>query len=214
MAERIYQMKYEFFSWRGFAVGAITIGLAFLFQSIISFPEIWFERGFGYTILIVISAMVVGVASGAILVYLFPPDQDVIGVAGLGSDDAAQHVSLFLILISLVMPLLSAFVFFFDYFGEDPLILIWVIIGFLAPSLGLTVSMFDRTNRISNDLESYFKNHSRLDISTLPWLMGQGPRTSTYRMGMLESAVKRVQYLAIHGHEIVKKETDRRYISH
>ena len=214
MAEPIYELKYEFFSWRGFAVGAITIGLAFLFQSIISFPDIWIERGIDYAFLIVVSAMIVGIASGSILVYLFPPDQDVIGVAGLGSDDAAQHLSLFLVLTSLVMPLLSAFAFFFDYFGEDPLILIWVIIGFLAPSLGLTVSMFDRTNRISNDLESYFKENNRLDISTLPWLMGQGPRTTTYRMGMLESAAKRVSHLTIYGHEIVKKEPDRRHVSH
>jgi hypothetical protein len=206
MAQPIFDMKYEFFSWRGFAVGAITIGLAFLFQSVISFPEIWAERGIEYVSLITVSAIVVGIASGSILVYLFPPDQDVIGVAGLGSDDAAQHVSLILVLISLVMPLLSAFVFFFDYFGDDPLILIWVIIGFLAPSLGLTVSMFDRTNAISNDLIKYFKENNSLDIASLSWLVGQGPRTSTYRMGMLESAIKRVDYLNIRGHVIIKRE--------
>ncbi len=214
MTELIYEMKYEFFSWRGFAVGAITIGLAFLFQSIISFPTIWTDDPLSYSLLIVASAFVVGIASGSILVYLFPPDQDVIGVAGLGSDDVAQHVSLLLVLMSLVLPLLSAFAFFFKYFSEDPLILIWVIIGFLAPSLGLTVSMFDRTNAISNDLELYFDSHETLDLTSLSWLIGVGPRTSTYRMGMLESAVKRVENLTIKGHEIVKTKSDNPLVSY
>ncbi|MGY5853840.1 MAG: hypothetical protein RTU92_09760 [Candidatus Thorarchaeota archaeon] len=207
MAEPITMMKYEFFSWKGFVVGAIAISLAFIFQSIIGFPTIWQYRAAGYVMLIVISAMVVGTASGAVLVFLFPPDQDVIGVSGLGSDNASQHISLLLVVLALVQPILSGFVFFFDYFGPDQLIFIWVLIGFAAPSLGLTIAMFDRTNAIADDLKLYFVNHDELDLTSLEWLIAVGPRTATYRMGMLESAARKTTGLRIRGHMITREES-------
>ncbi|MHA2362148.1 MAG: hypothetical protein ACXAB6_09520, partial [Candidatus Thorarchaeota archaeon] len=90
MANELMTMKYEFFSWRGFFVGVIIISFSLALQSVISFPQVWIDRALGYTLLIISSALIVGVASGSVLIFLFPPDQDVIGVAGIGSDDLSQ----------------------------------------------------------------------------------------------------------------------------
>lgn len=206
MPEEIKTMTYEFFSWRGFFTGASLIVISMVVQSIISFPEIWLDRTFSFTFLIAFSAMTIGTASGGVLVYLFPPDQDVIGVAGLGSDDATQHMALFLILVSLVQPLMSGFIFFFDYYSVDEFIFIWVIADFLAPSAGFTIALFDRTNTIAEDLRNYFQEHTRLKLSDLEWLHAVGPRTAAYRMGMLENAVRRVDDVHIRGHEIIREK--------
>ncbi|MHA1577508.1 MAG: hypothetical protein ACTSU3_09120, partial [Candidatus Thorarchaeota archaeon] len=107
MSDAIMTMKYEFFSLRGFAVGAIVISISLILQSGISFPEIWTEQSVGFSFLIISSAIIVGIASGSVLVYLFPPDQDVIGGAGLGSDNLSQHVALFLVILSLIQPVFS-----------------------------------------------------------------------------------------------------------
>ncbi|MHA1909644.1 MAG: hypothetical protein ACW98Y_20260 [Candidatus Thorarchaeota archaeon] len=204
MSDEIMTMKYEFFSWKGFLVGAIVISVALVLQSLISFPEIWVTRTLGYSLLIFFSAIIVGISSGSVLVFLFPPDQDVIGVAGLGSDDLTQHIALFLVILALIQPIFSGFVFFFEYFGEDPFVVIWVVVGFAAPSAGYATSMFDRTRAIASDLEIYFMHQKKLDMVTLEWLHGLGPRTAVYRMGMLESAADRVKGIRVRGHEIIK----------
>jgi hypothetical protein len=196
--------KYEFFSWQGFMVGAIAISLSLFLQSYISFSVVWTQDALKYGIFIIFSAMVVGIASGGVLVYLFPPDQDVIGIAGLGSDDVTQHLSLVLVILALVQPIFTGFVFFYEYFGADPLIFIWVLLSFAAPSLGLTTAMFDRSREIGEDLKVYFAANEKLDMANLEWLHAIGPRTATYRMGMLESAARRVEGLKISGHEIIR----------
>lgn len=207
MSDAIQSMKYEFFSWRGFAVGAGVISLSLYLQSIISFPNIWMERSFEFTFLIIISALIVGLASGSVLIFLFPPDQDVIGLAGLGSDELAQHLALILVIVSLIQPIFAGFVFFYDYFSlDDVLAFVWVLLGFAAPSAGFAISMFDRTKAIANDLEKYFEHNRTLDMSELAWLQGHGPRTSVYRMGMLENATSRMKNLRIRGHEIIKEK--------
>ncbi|MHA2425332.1 MAG: hypothetical protein ACXAEF_11120 [Candidatus Thorarchaeota archaeon] len=205
MPDEILTMKYEFFSWKGFVTGATVIAFALVFQSLISFPEIWVTRSFGYSSLIFFSALIVGFSSGSVLIFLFPPDQDVIGVAGIGSDDLSQHVALFLVILALVQPIISGFVFFFDFFGDDPLVIIWVLVGFAAPSAGYAVSMYDRTRAIALDLQLYFSQNTKLDMARLEWLYGLGPRTAVYRMGMLESAAARVKGIRIRGHEIIKE---------
>ena len=205
MANELMTMKYEFFSLRGFFVGAIIISISFMLQSVISFPQIWIDRALGYTLLIISSALIVGVASGSVLIFLFPPDQDVIGVAGIGSDDLSQHIALFLVILALIQPVISGFIFFFEYFGVDPFAVIWVLVGFGAPSAGFTVAMFDRTNAIAEDLKIYFAHNQKLDMAGLDWLHGLGPRTAVYRMGMLESAAEKVVGLRVRGHEIVQE---------
>jgi hypothetical protein len=205
LSDEIMARKYEFFSWQGFAVGAIIMALALVIQSEVSFPSIWELQATSYVLLIAFSSLVVGITSGGVLVYLYPPDQDVIGIAGLGSDDFTQHLSLVLVILSLVWPIFMGFVFFFEYFGSDPLIFIWVLLGFAAPSLGLTAAMFERSRAIGEDLKLYFSVHDKLDMASLDWLHAIGPRTATYRMGMLESAARNVEGLKITGHEIVKE---------
>lgn len=185
-------------------VGAIAISLSLFLQSYISFSVVWTQDALKYGIFIIFSAMVVGIASGGVLVYLFPPDQDVIGIAGLGSDDVTQHLSLVLVILALVQPIFTGFVFFYEYFGADPLIFIWVLLSFAAPSLGLTTAMFDRSREIGEDLKVYFAANEKLDMANLEWLHAIGPRTATYRMGMLESAARRVEGLKISGHEIIR----------
>lgn len=197
--------KYEFFSWQGFMVGAFIIALSLVVQSLTSFISVWTDHALGYILFITFSAIVVGVASGAVLVYLFPPDQDVIGIAGLGSDDFTQHLSLVLIILALVQPIFTGFVFFYEYFSTDLLIFIWVLLGFAAPSLGLTAAMFERSRAIGADLKVYFAAHERLDMAELDWLHAIGPRTATYRMGMLESAARGIDGLKIRGHEIIRE---------
>lgn len=206
MSEQILEMHYEFFSWQGFLVGGAVIGASLILQSLVSFPDVWTDVAIPFTSQVLISVLVVGLASGAILVYLFPPNQDIIGVVGLGSDDAPQYLSLALVVIALIQPILTGFVFFYEQFANDPFIIIWVLAGFAAPSIGLTAAMFDRTKSISNDLRLYFANHNRLDMSKLVWLKGVGPRTATYRMGMLETAANNVGHLRIRGHEIIKEK--------
>ncbi|TFH11332.1 MAG: hypothetical protein E4H14_00965 [Candidatus Thorarchaeota archaeon] len=205
MSDEIMERKYEFFSVQGFLVGAILITSSLVLQSLISFPEIWQTRAFGYVLLVVCSALVVGVTSGGVLVYLYPPDQDVIGIAGMGSDDSTQHLSLVLVILSLAGPIFFGFSFFYQQFANDVFIFIWVIASFAAPSLGLTIAMLDRSKDIEDDLRVYFTVHKKLDMASLDWLHGLGPRTATYRMGMLESAAKRIDGLRLSGHEIVKE---------
>ncbi|MFW9770122.1 MAG: hypothetical protein ACFFF9_14415 [Candidatus Thorarchaeota archaeon] len=205
MSDEIMARKYEFFSWQGFATGAIVMSLSFVLQSLLSFPAIWSELAVPYVLMIVFSSLIVGITSGGVLVYLYPPDQDVIGIAGLGSDDFTQHLSLVMVILALVWPVFSGFVFFYDYFGNDPWIFVWVLVGFAAPSLGLTAAMFERSRAISADLRLYFAVNTKLDMADLDWLHAIGPRTATYRMGMLESAARNVQGIKIIGHEIVKE---------
>ncbi|NWF95726.1 MAG: hypothetical protein HXY34_06255 [Candidatus Thorarchaeota archaeon] len=204
MAESALSMHYEFFSWKGFMVGATMIALLLIVQSWLGFPAVWSQRAIDYVLFIVVSAVVVGTASGSVLVYLIPPDQDVIGVSGLGSDAGAQHVSLVLVLLGLLQPMMTGFVYFFEYFGNDPLIVVWVVLSFAAPSAGLAEAMYDRQAAIAQDLRAYFSHHDRLDLVRLDWLHGHGPRNAVYRMGMLESAAKKVKYLKVVGHEIVR----------
>lgn len=196
--------KYEFFSWQGFILGALMIASTLTIQSLLSFPLVWQTRALGYVLLVVSSALVVGFTSGSVLVYLYPPDQDVIGIAGLGSDDSTQHISLILVILSLVGPIFFGFTFFSEEFSADPLILVWVLLSFAAPSLGLTAAMFERSREIAGDLRLYFSDNQKLDMAQLDWLHGLGPRTATYRMGMLESAARRVDGLRVTGHEIVR----------
>ena len=205
MSDEIMARKYEFFSWQGFTVGAIVMALSLIIQSLVSFNAVWTLRAFDYILFIALSSIVVGITSGGVLVYLFPPDQDVIGIAGLGSDDFTQHLSLILVILALVQPIFTGFMFFYEFFGADQLIFIWVLFGFAAPSLGLTTAMFERSRAIGDDLKVYFSIHEKLDMSNLDWLHAIGPRTATYRMGMLESAARRVQGLRITGHEIIRE---------
>ena len=204
MSDKILTMRYEFFSIKGsIAGGSVTIA-ALVIQSLISFPQAWMEQASQFVAFIITSALIVALASGSVLVFLFPPDQDVIGVAGLGSDDLTQHIALFLVILSLIEPMLAGFVFFYPYFGTDPFIFIWVIVGFAAPSAGFSVSMFDRTSEIAGDLEDYLSKNSSLDLTELEWLHGLGPRTSVYRMGMLENAATKLPGVRVRGHLIVK----------
>ncbi|MFW9795270.1 MAG: hypothetical protein ACFFEE_13260 [Candidatus Thorarchaeota archaeon] len=206
MSDEIMARKYEFFSWQGFVVGVIIMSLSLVVQSFVSFPAVWMEQAVSYTLFIAFSSLVIGVTSGSVLVYLYPPDQDVIGIAGLGSDDFTQHLSLVLVILSLVWPVFTGFLFFYEYFGPDQLIFIWVLLGFAAPSLGLTAAMFERSREISDDLRLYFSVHDSLDMAGLDWLHAIGPRTATYRMGMLETAARNVGGLRITGHEIIKEK--------
>ncbi|MHA1135000.1 MAG: hypothetical protein ACTSSE_00775 [Candidatus Thorarchaeota archaeon] len=205
MSDEILDRKYEFFSRQGFLIGALLSAVSLILQSIITFPEIWQTRPLGYFLLVVCSAFVVGITSGGVLVFLYPPDQDVIGIAGMGSDDSTQHLSLILIILSLAGPMFFGFSFFYTEFSNDVFIFIWVLAGFAAPSLGLTAAMIERSRAIAADLRVYFAAHQKLDMASLDWLHGLGPRTATYRMGMLESGAKRVDGLKILGHEIVKE---------
>jgi len=197
-------MKYEFFSWRGYVIGSVSIALVLVLQSCISFPVVWVERALPFTFHIIVSSLIVGIASGSVLVFLFPPQQDVIGLAGLGSDDATQHIALFLVILALVEPIFAGFIYFFDYYGNDPFIIIWVIAGFAAPSAGFASAMFDRTNALASDLVAYFEENGKLDLSSLEWLKGHGPRTTVYRMGILESAVSKIVGVRLRGHEIIR----------
>jgi hypothetical protein len=196
-------MTYEFFSWKGFAVGAAFIAAILAIQSMIGFPAVWNQRALDFVLLIVVSSLMVGSASGGVLIYLIPPDQDVIGVAGLGSDDLSQHISLLLVILALIQPMMSGFVFFYEYFGADPVSFIWVLLGFAAPSMGFAIAMLDRQRAIADDLMLYFSQHDKLDLVTLDWLHGHGTRTAVYRMGMLESAASKVKGLKVVGHEMV-----------
>jgi len=205
LSDEIMARKYEFFSRQGFMVGVLLTLIFFILQSVMSFPQIWQEHLIGYSLFLSVSSLIVGFTSGSVLVYLYPPDQDVIGIAGLGSDDVTQHLSLVLVLIALLQPILSGFIFFFDYFSTDSYIFIWVLLNFAAPSLGLTAAMFERSKEIANDLRIYFNDHAKLDMTSLEWLHAIGPRTATYRMGMLESASRQVEGLKISGHEIIKE---------
>lgn len=205
LSDEIMERKYEFFSWQGFIVGALVMAFSLVVQTFISFNDVWSQHALSYTLFIAFSSFVVGSASGSVLIYLFPPDQDVIGIAGLGSDDFTQHLSLILVILALVQPIFTGFVFFYDYFSADQLIFIWVLLGFAAPSLGLTAAMFDRSRAIGEDLKVYFAANEKLDMADLEWLHAIGPRTATYRMGMLESAALRIEGLKIIGHEIVRE---------
>ncbi|TFG94026.1 hypothetical protein E4H12_15945 [Candidatus Thorarchaeota archaeon] len=207
MSDEILDRKYEFFSRQGFLVGVFLSTVSLVLQSIIAFPEIWQTRPLGYFLLVICSALVVGVTSGGVLVFLYPPDQDVIGIAGMGSDDSTQHLSLIMIILSLAGPIFFGFSFFYEEFSNDMFIFIWVLAGFAAPSLGLTAAMTERSREIAADLRVYFSEHQKLDMASLEWLHGLGPRTATYRMGMLESAAKRVDGLKISGHEIIKENS-------
>lgn len=195
---------HEDFSWRGFTTGAVLLAVLLITQSVISFPSIWSVHPFAFTLYILFSCLIVGITSGGVLVYLFPPAQDVIGIAGLGSDNASQHVALTLTVLALMQPMVSGFILFYDYFANDPFIPIWILIAFLIPSAGLTLAMYERTNSIASELRDYFKDHERLDLVSLTWLHGLGPRTAAYRMGMLESAVSKIKGLGLKGYEIVK----------
>lgn len=203
-------ISYEFFSWRGFVAGAVLIACTFGVQSLIGFPDIWSTRPLDFALLIIVSSIIVGIASGGVLVYLIPPDQDVIGVAGLGSDDVSQHISLMLVILALIQPMLSGFIVFPEYFASDQLSVIWVLIAFAAPSAGFALAMFDRQRAIAEDLRIYFKQHDKLDMVSLDTLHGQGARTAVYRMGMLESAASKVIGLKVVGHEIVLQKDELR----
>jgi hypothetical protein len=205
MPNEIMIMKYEFFSWKGSIVGVAIIASTLVLESLIGFPQIWIEHPIAFPIFITFSAIVVGVTSGSVLVYLYPPSQDVIGIAGLGSDDLTQHMSLFLIIVALIQPMFSGFIFFFPYFGNDLLGGLWVLVGFAAPAFGLAVAMIDRANAIADDLKLYFETNERLNMVALDWLHGLGPRTAVYRMGMLESAASKVDGLKVEGHEIIRE---------
>jgi hypothetical protein len=205
MPDEIIVMKYEFFSWKGSIVGVAIIVPTLIIQSLLGFLQIWTDHPIAFPIFIAFSAITVGVTSGSVLVYLYPPDQDVIGIAGLGNDDVSQHMSLFLVVFALIQPTVSGFIFFYNYFENDPLIALWVLVSFAAPAFGLAVAMLDRANAIADDLKIYFKNNERLDMVTLDWLHGLGPRTAVYRMGMLENAASKVEGLKVDGHEIIRE---------
>jgi hypothetical protein len=207
MSEVTLHGGYEFFSWRGFGVGALIISASMLIQSSIGFPDVWTKSPVTYLTLVVMSALVVGLSSGAVLVYLVAPNQDVIGLSGLGSDDASQHVALVLVLLALVQPVISGYLFFYQYFNNDPLAAIWVMIAFAAPTIGIVVAFFDRRSAVISDLKAYFMSNNRLDLVGLEWLQGLGPRTTTYRIGMLENAASKVEGVRISGHEIVREKT-------
>jgi hypothetical protein len=198
--------RYEFFSWKGFGVGAAIIVASMVIQSSIGFPDVWTKSPFTYVTLIAASALVVGISSGAVLVYLVAPNQDVIGLSGLGSDDASQHVALLLVLLALVQPVISGYLFFYQYFNSDPLAAVWVMIAFAAPTIGIVVAFFDRRSAAISDLKTYFLSNNRLDLAGLEWLQGLGPRTTTYRIGMLENAASKVKGVQFSGHEIVREK--------
>ncbi len=195
---------HEDFSWRSFAVGSIAMAALLITQSLVSFRGIWTVHPFAYALYILFSSLIVGVTCGGVLVYLFPPSQDVIGIAGLGSDNASQHIALILTLMALLQPMITGFILFYDYFANDALIPIWILIAFLVPSIGLSLAIHERTNAIASDLRAYFKDHDSIDLVELTWLQGLGPRTAAYRMGMLETAVKRVRGIRLEGHKIVR----------
>ncbi len=197
----------EFFSVRGCVTGAIGIAAVLVLQSIIGFPDIWIRDAIRFMIYIAVSAAIVGIASGSVLVYLIPPDQDVIGVAGLGSDAASQHLSLLLVITALLQPMFTGYLFFFEFFGHDALSPIWVIAAFAVPALGLVVAMYDRQSAVTEMLREYFHSHERLDLVSLDWLQEAGPRTAVYRMGMLERAASRIEGVRVVGHEIVREQT-------
>ncbi|MHA1771936.1 MAG: hypothetical protein ACTSYL_03730 [Candidatus Thorarchaeota archaeon] len=199
------EMEYEFFSKKGFAAGGILTVIILILQSQLGFPSIWQDNPAGYMTFVIVSAIIVGIASGSVLVYLIPPDQDVIGVAGLGSDSISQHIALFLVILALIQPEFSGFVLFFDYFGIDPFAPLWVLLAFAAPSAGFATAMYDRMGAIARDLREYFKDHSRLDLVTLDWLHQYGARTAIYRMGMLESAAEKIPGLVVRGHMIIRE---------
>ncbi|MGV9170081.1 MAG: hypothetical protein ACOC38_09110 [Promethearchaeia archaeon] len=200
---------YEFFSWRGFLTGATIIGISLILQSVIGFPEIWAERPTEFGTSILISSVIVGTACGSVLVFLFPPNQDVIGVAGLGSDDASQHIALFLVLLALIEPHLAGFVFFFEYYGQDPFEMVWVLVSFGTVSAGFASAMLDRTKTIARDLRNYFEDHDTLDLTKLDWLQAVGPRNAAYRMGMLGRAAKEIEYVRVVGHQLIRtNQTD------
>ena len=156
--------KYEFFSRQGFLVGALLSAVSLVLQSIITFPAIWQTRPLGYFLLVLCSALVVGITSGGVLVFLYPPDQDVIGIAGMGSDDSTQHLSLILVILSLAGPIFFGFSFFYTEFSTDAFIFIWVLAGFAAPCLGLTISMIERSRAIAEDLRVYFSVNKKLYV--------------------------------------------------
>ncbi|MCF2137973.1 MAG: hypothetical protein K9W43_12135 [Candidatus Thorarchaeota archaeon] len=199
------EMAYEFFSKKGFAAGGILTVIILILQSQLGFPSIWQDNPAGYMTFVIVSAIIVGIASGSVLVYLIPPDQDVIGVAGLGSDSISQHIALFLVILALIQPEFSGFVLFFDYFGIDPFAPLWVLLAFAAPSAGFATAMYDRMGAIARDLREYFKDHTRLDLVTLDWLHQYGARTAIYRMGMLESAAAKIPGLVVRGHMIIRE---------
>ncbi len=194
----------EFFSMSGCLTGAIGITAVLILESLFGFPEIWHMDPLRFIIYIVLSALIVGIASGSVLVYLIPPDQDVIGVAGLGSDAASQHLSLVLVILALLQPMFTGFVFFFEYFGRDVLSPIWVIIAFAVPAVGMAVAMNERQAAVAEVLRDYFNRHEHLDLVSLDWLQQAGPRTAVYRMGMLQRAASRLEGVRIVGHEIVR----------
>ncbi len=205
MSEDIPDLRHEFFSWRGFFVGGLFIGALLVIQSYLGFPQVW-QGGLAvyFVAYIITSCIIVGLASGSVLVFLIPPDQDVIGVAGLGSDDISQHIALFLVILALIFPELFGFILFYTLFLQDPFAPIWVLVAFAAPSAGLTVSMFDRLSAIERDLRQFFRDHDRLDLTELEWLHEFGARTPVYRMGMIETAARRIEGLRVRGSLVVK----------
>jgi len=206
MSEDVPDLRHEFFSWRGFAVGASLIGVILIVQSLLGFPHIWQSAdAIAYVVFVVIAGLVVGTSSGSVLMFLIPPDQDVIGVAGFGSDDVSQHIALFLVILALVFPELFGFVLFYNYLVNDVLAPVWVLLAFAAPSAGFAASMCHRLDTIKSDLEKYFETHDRLDLTELEWLYEYGARTSVYRMGMIEAAAKRIEGLLVRGSLIVKE---------
>ncbi|MBD3159866.1 MAG: hypothetical protein GF309_13870 [Candidatus Lokiarchaeota archaeon] len=210
MVHDIMVNRYEFFSWRGFFTGASIIGLSLILQSLIGFPQVWNERPIQFGTSILISSVIVGTVCGSVLVFLFPPNQDVIGVAGLGSDDVSQHIALFLVLLALMEPVLSGFVFFFEYYGQDPFEMIWVLVSFGAVSAGFASAMFDRTKTIARDVRNYFEDHEVLDMTKLDWLQAVGPRDAAYRMGMLGRAAEEIDYVRVVGHQMIQlKDTEK-----
>lgn len=210
MVHDIMVNRYEFFSWRGFFTGASIIGLSLILQSLIGFPQVWNERPIQFGTSILISSVIVGTVCGSVLVFLFPPNQDVIGVAGLGSDDVSQHIALFLVLLALMEPVLSGFVFFFEYYGQDPFEMIWVLVSFGAVSAGFASAMLDRTKTIARDVRNYFEDHEVLDMTKLDWLQAVGPRDAAYRMGMLGRAAEEIDYVRVVGHQMVQlKDTEK-----
>lgn len=210
MVHDIMVNRYEFFSWRGFFTGASIIGLSLILQSLIGFPQVWNERPIQFGTSILISSVIVGTVCGSVLVFLFPPNQDVIGVAGLGSDDVSQHIALFLVLLALMEPVLSGFVFFFEYYGQDPFEMIWVLVSFGAVSAGFASAMLDRTKTIARDVRNYFEDHEVLDMTKLDWLQAVGPRDAAYRMGMLGRAAEEIDYVRVVGHQMIQlKDTEK-----
>jgi len=204
MVHDILVNRYEFFSWRGFMTGASIIGLSLILQSLIGFPQIWNKRPIQFGTSILVSSVIVGTVCASVLVFLFPPNQDVIGVAGLGSDDVSQHIALFLVLLALMEPVLAGFVFFFEYYGQDPFEMIWVLVSFGAVSAGFASAMLDRTKTIARDVREYFENHEVLDMTKLDWLQGVGPRDAAYRMGMLGRAAEEIDYVRVVGHQMIR----------